>query len=102
VSAEDTEFTDAELYKIQREESKVKRAKNREASSQMLRNAGIEFISHNFGDHLIIRLKPGVVFDFWPGTGKWILRGSKVYKRGVRNLLAAIAHAKQCNGGPKP
>lgn len=71
-----------------------KRASNRETSTALLREAGIEFDERNAGAHLIIR-RPGCVFDFWPGTGKWVCRGERGFlcerpKRGVRSLIRAV------------
>lgn len=71
------------------DESKVKRAKNRENSSEILRENGFEFESKNDGAHLIVTFKSRIA-DFWPGTGKYSLRGSGKYHRGVFNLMYAL------------
>ena len=59
-----------------KEESQRRRSSNRESSSRLLTEAGISFESKNEGSHLIVSGQ-GAVVDFWPGTGLWIVRGSK-------------------------
>ena len=76
--------------RLQRQE---KRASNRESSAQMLLEHGIHFTSNNGGAHLIVQ-GPTCFIDFWPGTGKWIFRGSGKYQIGVRNLIGAIKRAQ--------
>lgn len=75
--------------------SQERRAANRESSAAMLGGAGIAFEMKNDGAHLIVR-HGGVVADFWPGTGKFNIRGSlgsdgKLrYERGVRLLIKRL------------
>lgn len=66
--------------------SREKRAKHRESSPVVLKEAGIEFYSNNGGVHLICSYKfkdedgllRAVIFaDFWPGTGRWRIRGAE-------------------------
>lgn len=68
------------------EESKAKRAGNRENSAEILTQRGVSFTPKNGGAHLIVNHN-GKVADFWPGTGKYQVRGAGPYKRGVFNLL---------------
>ena len=70
-------------------DSKLKRASNRESSASILSKAGIKFETRNGGAHLIVS-HDGLVFDFWPGTGKFCLRGTAVYQRGVFRLLGIL------------
>jgi hypothetical protein len=79
----------AEDYAAMAEESKQRRANNREHSTQLLVSKGYAFTSHNQGAHLIVHHK-GRVWNFWPGTGKWNLQGYKQYYRGVQNLIKAM------------
>lgn len=65
---------------------KIKTAKNRESSADILKRNGISFTSHNDGAHLIVKGPPGIV-DFWPGTGKWKVRKSGNVSRGVFPLM---------------
>lgn len=66
-----------------------KRASNREQSAEILQRAGILFESKNVGAHLIVQAGRTIV-DFWPGTGKWIPRGQREGRRGVRNLIKFV------------
>lgn len=74
-----------EFFNDLRKFRQEKRADNRESSRQLLLDAGIPFQERNGGAHLIVAER----FDFWPGTGKWIERGTKTYRRGVFNLIKA-------------
>jgi len=65
----------ADDFNAMREHSQVKRASNRISSAGLLEARGITFESKNGGAHLIVQHE-GKVIDFWPGTGKWIARGS--------------------------
>jgi hypothetical protein len=72
------------------EEHKNKTAKNREESTKILQERGIDFLSRNNGAHLIVQ-NNGIVVDFWPGTGKYIVRESNIEGRGVFNLIKWLA-----------
>ena len=74
------------------EESRKKRASNRESSAKMLAAAGIAFEAKNEGAHLIVTAN-GRTVDFWPGTGLWIERGASRQKRGVRRLIAELKNS---------
>lgn len=77
---------DNKTVKIVTIESQKKRKRNRENSTEILKSRGVEFSSHNKGAHLIVTSRYGLV-DFWPGTGKFIVRKSGEKGRGVFNLL---------------
>ncbi len=78
-------------YDEMTERSKLKRASNRESSAGVLMDRGISFTAHNKGAHLIVEaVLCGAVFDFWPGTGKFIRRGNGETGRGVFNLIKKI------------
>lgn len=66
-----------------------KRADNRQKSTDVLRSHGVQFESKNGGAHLVV-FAGNQVADFWPGTGKWIIRGAAEYRRGVFKLLLAL------------
>lgn len=78
--------------------SQERRASNRENSAELLRGRGVPFEEKNDGAHLIVRYG-GKVADFWPGTGKYNVRGSGVYKRGVFRLLKELGVAKATGEG---
>lgn len=80
------------------EESKRRRALNRESSAKLLRDSGVPFLSSNNGAHLIVGQPP--MFDFWPGTGKWIARGGSKKGRGVFNMLRVMG-VKANTGGER-
>lgn len=71
-----------------KEARQQKRAENRESSQELLREAGVRFVSKNSEAHLIVTTDGGHAIDFWPGTGLWIMRGSTQRHRGVRKLIA--------------
>lgn len=77
--------SDSETAEMWREWGR-QRAGNRDASAQMLKQAGIPFESQNGGAHLIVAGR----YDFWPGTGLWQARGEATKQRGVRRLIARI------------
>lgn len=70
------------------QESIERRAANRQSSADLLRERGIKFDSKNDGAHLVVSHGEHVA-DFWPGTGKFILRGGRA-GRGVFNLLKRL------------
>lgn len=82
-----------------KEEGKLKRARNREMSTQLLKENGIEFRPSNNGSHLIIdhvdnNLPKSVdsgTIDFWPGTGVFVVRNKyKTRGRGIFKLLKRL------------
>ncbi|CUJ58834.1 Uncharacterised protein [Achromobacter xylosoxidans] len=85
----------ADVKPALKERSRQKRADNREQSARMLSEAGIQFQSKNEGAHLIVAGYKGHVYDFWPGTGLWRMRGSSRDHRGVRSLIRAAQPAQQ-------
>ncbi len=88
----------ADVKPALKERSRQKRADNREQSARMLSAAGIQFQSKNDGTHLIVAGYKGHVYDFWPGTGLWRMRGSPTDHRGVRSLIRAAQQSGQGAG----
>ena len=84
------ECFESEDYRAWDKMKQEKRAKNREDSARLLQEAGVPFTPMNDGAHLIVTWR-GHVFDFWPGTGLWMMRGSTQRHRGVRKLLKMLA-----------
>lgn len=80
------------LYRGLREERQEKRAANTVNSTQLLIDAGIPFVSKNYGVHLIV----AGTWDFWPSTGLWIDRRPpmpghrKREHRGVQHLINRV------------
>jgi len=75
-----------EVWEGYAERSKLKRASNREQSARTLTQFEVPFTTHNYGAHLIIKCGEQII-DFWPGTGKWIVRGGADGRRGVMHLV---------------
>ena len=67
-----------------KEERKEKKASNLEQSLELLANKG--FIFTALSPH---HYRYGI-WDFWPSTGKYHNRETKVYSRGVFNLIKEI------------
>lgn len=76
-------------FKAWNEVKKAKKLNNMESSTEILEGRGIEFEAKNGGTHLIVQHN-GKVADFWPSTGKYNVRGSSQYRRGVYNLIADL------------
>lgn len=74
-----------EMWRDHKEARKEKKEANQESSTEILNGSGVKFESKNFGRHLIIQGE-GEKVDFWPSTGKWIVRNGRE-GRGVRKLL---------------
>ena len=74
------------MWREHKAERQLKRAKNRDESVRMLREAGVVFKSANDGVHIIVAHGDQLI-DFWPGTGLWIVRGADKRRRGVAHLL---------------
>lgn len=77
-----------EINSVNRTDSQLRREANRVNSAAVLTKVGLKFTSHNYGAHLIITVGDTVV-DFWPGTGKYVVRGGAT-GRGVFNLLRLL------------
>lgn len=70
-------------FKAMREDSRGRRAGNRQRGAQRLAELGIAFDSLNFDAHLLVRKR----IDYWPGTGLWVDRDLPSRGRGLRSLL---------------
>lgn len=83
----------SEMWRGHRAESQSRRARNRLSSAQILRDHHVSFTEHNRGAHLVVthtvNSKQATV-DFWPGTGKWMIRNSTIGGRGVYVMLKML------------
>jgi hypothetical protein len=77
-----------EIFEGWRDQRREKKAGNRASSTALLQERGVQFESKNDGVHLIVRGN-GAVVDFWPSTGKFIVRGGRT-GRGVFKLLRIV------------
>lgn len=75
-------------FKFLKERSKQKKISNIESSTLILLDKGYDVDVRNNGVHLIIDWNDKTV-DFWPSTGKWIVRGGKA-SRGVKGLIIEL------------
>jgi hypothetical protein len=83
-----------DMFNAMREAKKAKRVANTVSSTDLLRNNGVHFTSHNAGVHL--RIKVGQTYlDFWPSTGLWMVAGTKVKRRGILPLLVYIERIRK-------
>lgn len=88
------EMDDSEMWRLYKQRSQEKRERNRNSSPAILKAEGISFEEKNNGVHLVVKHN-GHTVDFWPGTGKWIKRGTNNVKgRGVRKLIEHLTEAK--------
>jgi len=67
-------------------DSKRRRQHNREHSKRLLEQAGVRFEVFNDGAHLVVEGRDGLI-DFWPGTGKFVVRHGGLTGRGVSKVL---------------
>lgn len=75
-----------EIYDGMRAAGQQRRASNRQTTPALLAARGVPFEAKNDGAHLVVRYA-GKTADLWPGTGKYCIRGTDRYCRGVFNLL---------------
>lgn len=76
----------SELFRERREQSKLKRAQNRQNSVELLTEKNIPFTTNNGNVHLVVAER----YDFWPGTGLWLDRQDKQSKSKNRGVFALI------------
>ena len=58
-------------------------------ANSLLESNNIKFDSKNDGVHLIVYGYDEVI-DFYPSTGRWIVRGKQIKSRGVGKLIKRI------------
>lgn len=83
-----------ETWSGYKEQRKAKRDKNRESAHEILGNRGIDYDAKNGGAHFIVYGESETI-DFWPGTGKFIARTSKVSGRGIFNMIRHLRQGKK-------
>ena len=83
-----------EIFNAMRDAGRQRRADNRCSSPEILRRHAVAFEPKNHGAHLIVK-HAGKIADLWPGTGKYQVRGTGLYRRGVFNLLRDLGVAIQ-------
>lgn len=73
----------AEIFNSMREVKREKRKANTVSSTECLQREGIPFVTNNGGVHLFV---DGAI-DFWPSTGLWTVRHTRIKRRGIRSLI---------------
>lgn len=76
----------SEMWREVRELKQKKKRSNLAYSTRQLTEAGLPFVSHNAGVHLVL-MKGEQPIDFWPSTGLWWIRGTPAKRRGIDNLI---------------
>jgi hypothetical protein len=74
---------DTEMWKEFRRHKQAKKRSNLAYSTDYLTKHDIPYESHNMGVHLVVDSR----VDFWPSTGKWIVRGGGKTGRGLMGLI---------------
>lgn len=82
---------EVEVFKAMKEIGMAKRQSNKEKSTELLKEHGIEFESRNDGVHLMITTTKGRV-NFYPSTG---LYNGALSGRGVFNLIDELKGFKK-------
>jgi hypothetical protein len=72
--------------KERKRESREKKLRNQSSSAAMLSKNNISYESKNDGNHLVVHGE-NMTVDFWPSTGKFIIRGDTRHFRGVKFLI---------------
>ena len=80
---------DGDQWTEYRKERREKRAKNRDASTKIIK----KWVKDNNGllyEYTTAHFRINERFDFWPGTGKYLDRTTGEYKRGVFELIKEL------------
>jgi hypothetical protein len=80
-----------DMYKFMNDQRKIRNRKRLQYSTDRLKEFGIDFESKNRGWHFVIK-KSDDVYDFYPSTGKYRIRGKNgakfgKWKFGVDSLI---------------
>lgn len=88
VDVSDLDLDDlGDFYRAWNRCKQAKKELNRKFSTELLTKLNIDFDQHNYGIHLVVYSPTSSeIIDFWPSTGKWIVRNGKT-GRGIKNLL---------------
>jgi len=78
---------DADFWQALRDQARAKRARNVESSTRALTLLKIPWSwADRDSNHILIEAD-SAVFDFWPSTGSWTIRGSNEFRRGIKTLV---------------
>ncbi|KVT86308.1 hypothetical protein WT25_11175 [Burkholderia territorii] len=87
-----------DTFRILKKQNQEMRAHNRLVSREELARRGYTFEVKNGDAHLIVNTANGVV-DFWPGTGKYRIRSSQRFGRGLEQFLEECRPVISKNAG---
>ena len=73
--------------------SRQRKKENKEHNTKILKGAGINFVSKNYGLHLIMQTRKDT-YEFWPSKGKYLRRSDGEYFEDVYNLIKEIENEK--------
>jgi len=76
---------------IRKAYSAAKRSRNYEYAINTLKRENISYLLNNDGYHLIVNHNK-MVIDYWPTTGKFSVRGSGIYQRGINKLMRILKY----------
>ena len=80
-----------DYFRDMKEASKTQRELNRNNALKVLQENDINFLTKNNGAHLIVSNSDNTeIIDYWPGTGKWISRGTCKKHHGLKELVGYI------------
>lgn len=85
-----------DMFNAWRKVKKEKKQSNLEQSTSILEQSKFDFESRNGGVHLIVYAVNEII-DYWPSTGKWIVRSNKKTARGIKQLLAECERISENN-----
>lgn len=78
-----------ELFRDWAGYKRVRNKMSKLTSTQLLVDLEVPFLSRNDGERLIVQAEDSLI-DFYPSSGVWIHRSSKVKRLGVFRLLRFI------------
>lgn len=73
-----------DLFRDYKKAKKAKKEQNNKSSTALIKE--LYDVETKSPYHLVVRHND-VVADFWPSTGKYHIRGTGKYHRGIRNLI---------------
>lgn len=77
---------DFRAHKEWARERKEKRYQESSSAREEIWREALDVGSKNGGQHLVVRTAKDTI-DFWPSTGRWVVRGKKAQGYDARSLL---------------
>lgn len=70
---------------LMKRDSEQRKDRNQANGIKTIASMGYEYELKNFNNHVVVKHK-GVTVDYWPSTGKWIVRKKDKSGRGIKPL----------------